>query len=218
VLIFPLFYKQTPLERMSLKDRILRLASDAGMHIDGIFSFDLSKNTRKANALFTGIGKAKRILLGDTLLENFEEQEVETVFAHELGHYTRNHIWQGMFASIIMTFLGLFITSRLHAWSLSLLGFSSLTDLGALPLLALWLALFGFVTGPVENAIARYHEREADQYAVRATGNAAAFVSALKKLSRMNLADPNPHPVVEFLFYSHPSIARRVKDVEGMQA
>jgi STE24 endopeptidase len=218
VLIFPLFYRPTPLDRMPLKERILQLATNAGMRIDGVFSFDLSKNTQKANALFTGIGKAKRVLLGDTLLRSFEEQEVETVFAHELGHYSKHHIGKGILLGVVLTFSGLFFTARLHAWSLSYLGFSSLTDLGALPLVALWLSVFGVVTGPIENAIARYHERQADRYAVRATGNGPAFISALKKIATMNLADPDPHPAVEFLFYSHPSIARRVRDVEATRA
>jgi STE24 endopeptidase len=218
VLIFPLFYHQTPLETISLKERIVHLASHAGLHVDGVFSFDLSKNTHKANALFTGIGKSKRVLLGDTLLKSFEEQEVETVFAHELGHYSGHHIWKGILLGVVFTFTGLFFTSRFHAGLLPYLGFSSLTDLGALPLLGLGLSVFGIVTTPIENAISRYHERQADRYAVQTTHNGPAYASALRKIAAVNLADPNPHPVVEFLFYRHPSIARRVRDVETYQA
>lgn len=215
--IMPLFYKFTPIENGTLKERIQRLCANAGVRIEGIFSFDMSKNTKKANAGFTGIGKAKRIILGDTLLYHFSEDEIETVFAHELGHYKHRHILLGILVGIASTFIGLFITSRLYAGSLSWFGFASITDLAALPLLGLWLSVFGLVTSPLGNALSRKHEREADRYAVRATKNKQAFISALRKLASTNLADPEPSKFVEFFFHSHPSIARRIALVEVME-
>jgi STE24 endopeptidase len=214
VLIFPLFYRFTPLAEGSLRERIIRLCDSAGVPFRGIFTFDLSKNTKKANAGFTGIGKSKRIILGDTLLREFSEEEIETVFAHELGHYTYHHLVIGMAVGTLSTFLGLFLAARLYTWSLDLFGFSAITEIAALPLLTLWLSLFGLFTSPLGNIISRYHERQADQYAVERTHNAPAFVSALRKLTAMNLSDPEPHPLVEFLFYSHPSISRRIRTVE----
>lgn len=216
VVILPLFYKLTPLENESLNERILSLCTSAGVRIDGIFSFNLSKNTKKANAAFTGIGKAKRIIMGDTLLKEFNEDEIETVFAHELGHYTYHHMRAGIVVSTVSTFVGLLVTSVLYGWSLHLFGFTSITELGALPLLALWLSLFGLVTSPLGNILSRHHERQADEYAVRKTGKKESFVSALRKLASMNLADPEPHPLVEFLFYSHPSIGKRIGLVEAL--
>jgi STE24 endopeptidase len=216
VIILPLFYKLTPLEDATLKERILNLCASAGVKIEGIFSFNLSKNTKKANAAFTGIGKAKRIMLGDTLIKEFNEDEIETVFAHELGHYTRHHIRTGIIISIVSTFLGLFITSLCYSWSLDQLGFSSAAELAALPLLALWLSIFGLVTSPLGNMISRRHERQADTYAIRKTEKKEAFISALRKLASMNLADPEPHPLVEFLFYSHPSIAKRISMIDAI--
>jgi STE24 endopeptidase len=214
--IMPLFYKFTPIENGSLKERITALCQNAGVRIEGIFSFDMSKNTKKANAGFTGIGKAKRIILGDTLLKEFTEEEIETVFAHELGHYKHKHLLIGMGVGVLSTFVGLYITARLYAVSLSWFGFSSITDIAALPVLGLWLSIFGLVTSPLGNMLSRKHEREADRYAVQTTGKKMAFVSALRKLAETNLADPEPHPVVEFLFYSHPSIARRIAMVEAI--
>lgn len=211
--IMPLFYKFTPLEDGSLKERITALCEKAGVRFEGVFSFNMSKNTKKANAGFTGIGKSKRIILGDTLLEKFSEEEIETVFAHELGHYTRKHILIGIGTGIVSTFAGLFIVSKLHAASVGWFGFNGIADLASLPLLALWLSLFGLVTSPLGNLLSRKHEREADAYAVRSTNNCKAFVSALRKLSDSNLADPEPHPVIEFLFYSHPSINERVNKI-----
>ena len=216
VIILPLFYKLIPLPDSSLKDRIVNLCTGSGVKIDGVFRFNLSKNTKKANAGFTGIGRSKRIILGDTLIDEFTEEEVETIFAHELGHYTHHHIRTGIIVSIVSTFLGLYVTAHLYSWSIGALGFSSITELAAMPLLALWLSIFGLVTSPLGNMISRHHERQADTYAVRKTGKKDAFIAALHKLESMNLADPDPHPLVEFLFYSHPSIRKRVKTVEAV--
>jgi STE24 endopeptidase len=216
VLILPLFYTFRPVENGTLKDRILGLCDRAGLHVGGIFAFNLSKNTRKANAGFTGIGKSRRIVLGDTLLREFSEEEIETVFAHELGHYYHRHIRTGILVGTLSTFLGLAVTARLYEWSSAALGFQTLTDLGALPLLGIWLSLFAVFTSPVGNAISRRHERQADTYAVNATGNPAAFASALRKIATQNLSDVEPHPLIEFLFYSHPSIRRRLAAVEAL--
>jgi STE24 endopeptidase len=214
-LIFPLFYKFTRLQKETLKERINRLCAEAGFHVEGVFSFNMSKNTKKANAGFAGLGKTKRVILGDTLVENFSEDEIETVLAHELGHYRRGHIWKGILISTVVTFVGLFITSRLYVVSLSLGGFGGVDDLAALPLLGLWLGLFGFVMSPIMNLISRKHEYEADEYAITRSGNPLAFIDALKKLAAMNLADSAPHPVVEFLFYSHPSIEKRIRRADS---
>jgi STE24 endopeptidase len=213
--IFPLFYKFTRLEKEELKERINRLCAEAGFHVKGVFSFNMSKNTKKANAGFTGLGKTKRVILGDTLLEKFSEDEIETVLAHELGHYRLGHIWKGILLSTVVMFVGLFITSRLYLVSLSLFGFERIDDLAAFPLLGLWLGLFGFLTSPIMNLISRRHEYEADQYAIKKSGNPSAFIDALKKLAEMNLADSAPNPVVEFLFHSHPSIEKRIKRAES---
>ena len=211
VLIFPLFYKFVPLEDGKLKNEILGLCAQVGVTVDGIFTFNLSKNTKKANAAFTGIGKSKRIILGDTLVQNFTDEEVLAVFAHELGHYTMKHVWVMMVAGTVSSFLGLFITAQLYAASLSWLGFTAPSQIGALPLLSLWLGLYSLVTSPVGNAISRRHEFAADRYAVKTTGLKESFVNALRKLARINLAETTPPRIVELLFHSHPSIDRRIR-------
>jgi len=104
----------------------------------------------------------------------------------------------------------------LYDWSLTFFSFTATTDLAALPLLALWLSIFGLVTSPLGNVISRRHERQADTYAIQKTGKNEAFISALRKLASMNLADAEPHPLVEFLFYSHPSIGKRIRMVESL--
>ncbi|MCI0708349.1 MAG: M48 family metallopeptidase [Ignavibacteriae bacterium] len=215
-LIFPLFYKFKPIEDGGLKSKIIALCEKVGMRVEGVFVFNLSKNTKKANAAFAGIGKSKRIILGDTLVANFTDEEIETVFAHELGHYKLKHIRTMMVIGTISTFLGLYLTAALYQTSLAWFGFSSLDQIAALPLLTLWLGVYSLVTSPLSNAMSRKHERQADRYAVELTSNKQAFSNALLKLAKTNLADTSPHPLVEFLFYSHPSIEKRVRFVEGL--
>jgi STE24 endopeptidase len=214
VLIFPLFYQFRPLEDGKLRDRILAQCRKVGMSVKGVFVFNLSKNTKKANAAFAGIGKSKRIILGDTLIANFTDGEIETVFTHELGHYKLKHIRVMLAVGAINSFLGLFVTAELYRASLSWFGFSSIGQLAALPLLSLWLGVYSLVTGPFSNMLSRSHERAADRYAVNVSGNKEAFTNALRKLAAINLADASPHPLVEFLFHSHPSIEKRIRAVE----
>ncbi|MGA9406782.1 MAG: M48 family metallopeptidase [Bacteroidota bacterium] len=214
VFIMPLFYKFTPLENDALKERILAMCKTTRMNVTGIFTFNLSKTTKKANAGFTGIGKSKRIILGDTLMQHFSDDEVETVFAHELGHYVHGHIWKNILVGTLSIYVGLFITSKLYLLSLGWFDFSSVDQLAALPLLALWLGVYSLLTSPLSNVVSRKYEFEADRYALNKTGNASAFTSTMRKLAEMNLADTAPHPVIEFLFYSHPSIEKRIRAAE----
>ncbi len=216
-LIFPLFYKFKPIGNESLKNKLIELCSGVNMTIAGIFEFNMSKTTKKANAAFAGIGRSKRIILADTLLESFSEEEIEVVFAHEVGHYYHKHIIKSILLSIVTIFAGLFVSAYFYKQSISVFGFTSITDIAALPLLGLILMLFGFLTGPVNNALSRAYEREADAYALNQTKNKAAFISAMQRLSTMNLADEEPHPVVEFLFYSHPAISKRVLMAESFK-
>ena len=210
-LIMPLFYKFKPIENEGIKNRILELCKKTGVKIQGIFTFDMSKNTKKANAAFTGMGKSRRIILGDTLMNNFSESEIETVFAHEVGHYTKRHILKLMTVSTIMTFLGLFITAKLYEASLGYFGFTSVSDIAALPLLFLYLSLYGLITTPITNIQSRKYEWEADTFALQTTKDKGAFISAMEKLADQNLADKSPNKIIEYLFHSHPSLEKRIQ-------
>ncbi|MFA6439064.1 MAG: M48 family metallopeptidase [Bacteriovoracaceae bacterium] len=216
IVILPLFYTLTLLEESPLRENILAMTRSTKMIVEGIYSFNLSKTTKKANAAFTGIGKSKRILLGDTLMKNFSEEEIETVFAHELGHYSHGHIRKSIIVGTLSIFVGLYCTSLTYSASLSWFGFSSIAQLSALPLLTAWLGLYSLLTSPLGNILSRKHEFEADRYAVERTKNTPAFISAMNKLAEMNLADRTPHPIVEFLFYSHPSIEKRIHAAESI--
>jgi len=219
ILIFPLFYKFRPLENEELKKKILALCEKVGVQVSAIFSFNLSKTTKKANAAFTGLGKTKRIILSDTLLENFTTDEIEVVFAHELGHYKHGHIKKGLVLSLIVIFAGLFLTAILYRWAAQQLGYASFDQIEALPLFFLLFMIYNLIVMPIQNAVSRHFEVQADTFALDLTRKPTDFISAMEKLSKLNLSDKEPNPVVEFLFYSHPSIEKRIalaeKQVNG---
>lgn len=215
VVIFPLFYKFKPIENENLKQKILTLCSKAGFKVKGVYVFDMSKNTKKANAAFTGIGKTKRIILGDTLISGFSEDEIETVFAHELGHFKKGHIRKNILISIISTFSGLFVISLIYKILIQKFGFVHVWDIGALPILAVISSVLGFTAKPFSSYISRRFEFEADRYALNITNNFPAFKSMMEKLAFQNLSNEEPNKFVEFWFYSHPSIKRRIAAVEN---
>lgn len=216
VIILPLFYKVTPLNDEDLKERILKLSAGAGMKVENVYAFDMSKNTKKANAAFTGLGSTKRILLGDTLLSNFTADEIETVIAHELGHYKKKHIIKNILIGAVSSFLTFFLIAKLYDVSLSWFGFTDRVEIAALPLLMLWAMIIGVVQTPLSNYISRRFEYEADEYGVRVSGKKEEFLSALGKLTDQNLADKDPHPFVEWFFYSHPSINNRSDYIKSL--
>lgn len=210
VIIMPLFYKFKEIENSELKNKLLELCSQAGVKIKGIFTFDMSKNTKKANAAFTGLGKTKRIILGDTLIDKFSDDEIKIVFAHEMGHYTKGHIVKMMTLSTILTFAGLFIMAKIYSVLLTFFHFNSQYDLAALPILFLLISLYGIITSPLSNIQSRKYEWEADTYALETTKDKSSFISAMEKLAEQNMADKKPNKVLEFLFHSHPSLEKRI--------
>lgn len=210
VVILPIFYKFKELDNTDLKNRLENILKDVNIDIKGIFSFNMSKDTKKANAGFTGLGRSKRIILSDTLLENFNEDEIAVVFAHEAGHYRHRHILKNIFLSTIIIFATFFICGSFYGLTIESMGFVKIYELAALPVLVLYLSIFSLIMMPLTNFISRKYEFEADNYALEVTGDMESFVSTMEKLADQNLADREPHPVVEFIFYSHPSIKRRI--------
>ncbi len=214
ILILPIFYKVIPLENENLKLKISNLAVSAGIKVENIYSFNMSKNTKKANAAFTGLGKTKRILLGDTLLSNYSEDEIETVIAHELGHYKKKHIIKNLFIGTFFSFFTLYLIALLYRLSLQWFDFNSITRIAALPILSLWAMLISVFISPVANILSRKFEYEADEYAIDTTKKVTAFKTVLEKLTEQNLGDKDPHPFIEWFFYSHPSIKKRISAIE----
>ncbi len=211
VLIVPLFYKYSQVENASLKERILTLAGRYGLPVENVYSLNLSKTTKKANAAFMGLGRTKRVVLSDTLIENFTPNEIETVVAHELGHFKHRDIWKQLGIGLVTSFLAFWIVFRWFAPLSKALGFEGAGDLAALPLLLLIFQLFFLVLMPLQNGYSRRVERAADRFALKAYPNPDIFISCMEKLARVNLADPEPHAVYEWFFYDHPAIAKRIK-------
>jgi STE24 endopeptidase len=210
VLILPLFYKVTRLDDPPLLDRLRRLTEGTGLGVEGVYRLDLSAETKKANAALAGLGRARRVLLGDTLLQEFTPEEIEVVFAHEVGHHVHRHLLKAVAGSVLVSAAGLWLCDVILRRSAVALGYPAFDAPAALPLLLLVLTVFGLLLGPVQNALSRFFEHQADRYALERTGRPDAYRSAFRKLARMNKADPDPHPVVVWLFDDHPPIRQRL--------
>ncbi|MDA3911495.1 MAG: M48 family metallopeptidase [Bacteroidales bacterium] len=210
-LIVPLFNKQTPLEAGSLRDKISEFADNAGFRLDNVFVIDGSKRSTRANAYFTGLGKKKRIVLYDTLINDFEEGEIVAVLAHEIGHFRKNHIRKSLIISTVNTgfvlfVFGLFVGQDVFSQALGVE--SASFHIGAIGFAVLYTPLSA-ITGVFMHALSRKNEREADGFATY-YGYGKSLISALKKLSAKNLSNLTPHPLMVKLSYSHPPVAERI--------
>ena len=212
LIIFPIFYKFVPLENEfeELSKRLIKLADQAGAHVQGVFKFDMSRRTKLANAGLTGLGNTRRIILGDTLLNEFSEEEIETVLAHELGHHVHNDIPLEMIVGSAITMIGLYLSGLGLKAATAFWGYNGPGDIASLPLFLLVIGFYGLVTMPLGNAFSRWRERLADEYAMQLTGNNSAYVSALIRLANQNLAEIDPAPWEEFLLHSHPALGKRI--------
>jgi STE24 endopeptidase len=210
VWVIPLFYRLTPLEDEALRERLLGLARQAGVPVLGVWVADQSRRSRTANAALTGLGRTRRIVLFDTLLAEFPHEEIEAVLAHELAHHVHGDMRRGLLLQGAVLLAGFWAADRLLQAQSARLGLAGPADPAGLPLLALILLLVGLVAAPLVNGLSRWRERRADDFALGATGKPGALIAAFERLALLNLAERHPHPVKEFLLYSHPSIGRRI--------
>jgi STE24 endopeptidase len=213
ILIVPMFYNIETVENQDLESEIELLCKKTGFVVKKIKKINLSKETVKANAALTGFGNSKTILLGDTLLKNFTTSEITTVVAHELGHLKKKHILKLL---LLSAFFSLFILkfSNLLLNFLFLKLNISMGSIHVLPLLLIYLTVISFILLPLQNLYSRKLEYEADSFAIQITKDKESFVSALNKLADLNLANKTPHPLIEAIFYSHPSIFKRIKAIK----
>ncbi len=213
-LIVPLFNKQTPLTEGSLRDKIQAFCQKVGFKLENIYVMDGSKRSTKSNAYFTGLGPQKRIVLYDTLLQDLTEKEIVAVLAHEIGHYQKKHTLQFMVASIMQTGIILWLFSffvNAPSLSLALGGDQVYFQLGLMAFSILYTPL-NMVLGLFMNRWSRKNEYEADRFAV-VNGMGEGLVSGLKKISVKSLSNLTPHPVYEQVYYSHPSLLKRIKAI-----
>ena len=216
VILFPIFYKFEPLQNEELKARLVRLSERAGTRVRGVYQWKLSEKSKKANAALTGLGNTRRIILADTLLDNYSADEIEAVLAHELGHHVHRHILKSIVVQAGTTLLGFWAANWVLHYAVDRLHmFETLSDFANLPLLVLVTTVLSFVLLPALNAYSRFNERQADRYAFQSIARVGPFISSMNKLADQNLAERAPSPWVEWFFHSHPAISKRVKAAES---
>jgi len=216
VVIDPLFNTIRPLRDAVLRERVVALADRAGLAVEQVYEADASRRTKKANAYFTGVGATKRIVLYDNLIARSDSAAVELVVAHEMGHWKHAHIWQGIALTLAAAAVVLWCAARVLAWAVERRAFhlAGTEDVAGLPLFLLVVFVLSLVGLPIQNAISRHFERQADWASLQLTRNPDAFVRAEIDLARANLADLVPPRAVVWFLYTHPPVAERIRMAE----
>ena len=208
LIIDPLFYNFSKLEEGKLRDRVIDISEKAGIEVKDVLVADASRRTNKANAYFSGIGNSRRVVLFDTLLNNFTEEEVLSVVAHEIGHWYHKHIIKSIIASAAAGILALFIMHLIFRKA-ALLG-----DFKAIAITILLVSVFTFIALPMQNTISRYFEKQTDEMALQLTGDPGTQISLMVRLATTNLSNVGPHPFIKVFLYGHPSILERIRLAE----
>ncbi len=211
VLLFRLFFKFEPLEDGELRRRLMVLSARIGAQVREVYVWKLGEKTRRANAALAGWGRTRRILLADTLIDEYTEDEIEVVMAHELAHHVHGDIWRALLLRSAIAFGALYLVHLGLGWWSTSLGYRSISDFANIPLLILITAVVSLAAMPLANAYSRRQERSADEFALTTTGMTDEFASAMAKLASQNLSRRRSNPIVEFLFHSHPSVESRIR-------
>jgi STE24 endopeptidase len=201
VMLMPLFYRFTPLGREALRDRLLALCAAARVPVLGVFEWGLGEKSTRANAALVGMGRTRRILLSDTLLAGYSDDEIAVVLAHELAHHVHHDLWSGLALEALTVSAALFAAAQVVEHP---------ADLASLPLLALVFGAVSVALTPLANAWSRRNERRADRFALDLTALTAPFISAMRRLATQNLADERPSRLTYWFFHSHPTIEERI--------
>ena len=218
VMLFPLFYKFKPLENERLKERLIRLSDRARTRVRGVYEWKLSEKSRKANAALTGLFATRRIILADTLLENYSDDEIEAILAHELGHHVHRHIPKVILVQGAITFVGFWVGNAVLHYAIDRQHmFETLADFANLPLLMLVSTVLSLLLMPAVNAYSRFNERQADRYSLLSIPTVQPFITSMNKLADQNLAERAPSRWVEWFFHSHPAISKRIAMAEAWE-
>lgn len=210
VVLLPLFYRVRPLDNPALQARLVRLSERAGLPVLGVYEWRLGEKSRRANAALVGSGATRRILLSDTLLFSYSDDEVEVILAHELGHHAHHDLRSGLFIEAVRVSATFAVAAAALALGWRRLGLDGPADVAGLPLLLVVAGAVATLTGPALNALSRRNEFRADRFAVALTGRPEAFVSALRRLAAQNLAEPRPSTAALWLFHTHPPFEQRI--------
>jgi len=215
--IIPLFYNYKPVDNEKLREKILDLFGRCRVAVEDVFTIDYSAKTKKANAFVCGLGRKRRVVLTDNLLTGFDTPEIESVVAHELGHYVGKDVIRLIAVNTLVIMAAFYVTDLFLKQALIAMGELKIADIAAWPLLALSLMILGLVTGPLLNGYSRRLERRADRFSLELTGDADAFIRMMQKLGNINLAEFEPGRFDVFMFYDHPPIAQRIRFAENFR-
>jgi len=215
ILIAPIFNDYEPLKDQKLKTEIRQIVEQSDIKNAEILQLKASEKSTRVNAFVDGLLNTSRIVLYDNLIDNFDTDEIKFVVNHEIGHYKKNHIWKGLFLSFVIIGAALWLFHILYPSiyerTKARFKLNSLSDYASLPMLLIYLSLFMFMASPLINYFSRFQEHQADKYAIENSNvTDKSTVTTFEKLSAYNLADPDPHPFIEFWFYSHPSLKKRI--------
>jgi len=210
-LLLPIFYDLEPLDDADLGQKLTNLAQRARTDICGIFTMDLSSKGTTANAMLAGLGDTRRIILSDTLIEQYTPEEIEVIMAHELGHHLHRDITKMIVLQAGIFLAAFYLGDKVLNFGVAPFDFNGIADVAALPLLALSLATFSLLLTPLVNAFSRKVESLADKAALELTDNPGAFATAMAKLTDQNLSVAFPSRLVELWYYDHPPYVRRIK-------
>jgi STE24 endopeptidase len=211
VVILPIFNKYTPVENKELTDALERILSEGGLRSSGFFKEDMSRQTKKENAFLAGLGKTRRVVLGDNLMKNMSVPEIESVIAHEVGHYRNRHIWKNLVIGTLEGVVGFFLLNLVMKSIFAQFLSSTSWNLTLFPVLVVLAGgISAFIFSPVSNAFSRYFEKKADRYALENIHDKKAFMTAMAGLADRNLANAYPQWWVKLLYYSHPPVGERL--------
>ena len=218
VLLLPLLYRVKPIGRDSLRERLMVLANRAGARVLGAYEWGLGEKTRKANAVLAGLGSTRRILVSDTMLADYSDDEIEIVLAHELAHHIHGDIWKMLAFEGCLLLGGFYAAARALESAVPALGLRGPADLAGLPVLLLAAGAVSLLAVPLAHLLSRTFERSADRFALELTRNPHAFISAMRRLAAQNMAEDRPSRIVQWLFYSHPPVAERIEAARMFEA
>jgi STE24 endopeptidase len=210
IVLMPLFYRFTLLQRDALRDSLLALSTRAGVPVLGVFEWGLGEKTTRANAALVGMGGTRRILLSDTLLKDYSDDEIEVILAHELSHHVHHDMWSGLAIETLIVLASLAAANAALVAFGSAAGIAGASDVAGLPLLVLAAGGVSLVLTPIANAWSRHNERRADRYALTLTGRSEPFISAMRRLGAQNLAEEHPSRPAFWFFHTHPTIEERI--------
>ena len=216
VLLLPLLQGSRPLEREVLRHRLEGLSKRAGVPVLSVHEFPLGERSRRASAALVGAGTTRRILLSDTLLANYSDDEIEVVLAHEMGHHVHRHLLKASVVEMLLLLAGFRVAAAALESSWRWLGLTSPTDPAGMPLVVLSVGSVLVAATPLVNAWSRAHERRADRFALETASEPAAFIQAVRRMSAQNLAEDRPSSAAFLFFHTHPTAEDRIASARDL--